>query len=226
MKPMTFHRKITGFTLIEVIVSMTILSLILVLLFSTLFTANQNWQLTKRNITQNDDIRLISNFIRRQIIQNIPLLWIDKKEQRLIFNGKKNELNFTSTLPAHRGGGGIQILSLRVNRTDDAHHLDLYYRYANPDKSPFDEWSDEKHTTLLDNIKNIELSYYGQEKINEDSVWRDEWQNKEVLPTLINLKIITVNEDLSWPEITIPLHTVYIKGQPQFVLRRSQNNSI
>ena len=226
MRRSVAYKKITGFTLIEVIIAMTILSLILVLLFSTIFTANKSWRITEQKISQNDELRLVGHFIRRQISQNIPLMWIDQKDQKLIFEGKDNELNFTSTLPAHRGGGGVQLITLKVNQTDELHHLDLYYRHASPDDSPFDKMDDIETVTLLENIKNIEFSYFGQEKIDEDPVWRDEWQNNELLPMLISLKIHTIDESNNWPEIKIPLHSNFNKGQPQFILRKTKNSPI
>ena len=212
-----------GFTLIEVIIAMTLLSLILVLLFSTIFTTNKNWQSTERKISQNDELRLVGHFIQRQISQNVPLMWVDNKEQKLIFEGKSNSLSFTSNLPAHRGGGGVQILTLKVNQTDDTNHLDLYYRHASPDSSPFETYDDAEQVTLLENIKDIELSYFGREKLDEVPVWRDEWQSKELLPSLISLKIHTVDENLDWPEMKIPLHSNHIRGQPQFILRKTKS---
>ena len=215
-----------GFTLIEVIIAMTLLSLILVLLFSTLFTANRSWQSTEKKITQNDELRLVGHFIQRQLSQTIPLMWIDKDERRLIFEGGNNELRFTSALPAHRGGGGIQIITLKVNQVDETRHLDLYYRNADPDSSPFEKEDGIEQITLLENIDNIELAYFGREKLDEDPVWRDEWKNDELLPLLISLKIHTVEGSPDWPEIKIPLHSNFIKGQAQYILRKSINASI
>jgi general secretion pathway protein J len=220
------HQKNSGFTLIEVIIAMTILSLILVLLFSTLYTANRSWQTTERKITHNDELRLVGYFIQRQLSQTIPLMWIDKEEQRLIFEGKDNELRFTSTLPAHRGGGGIQLITLKVNQTEDVRHLDLYYRQADPDVSPFEGNNESEQVTLLENISHIELSYFGRDKLEDKPTWRKEWQNDELLPGLISLKIYASDKNQNWPEIKIPLHSNYIRGQPQFILRKTANAPI
>ncbi|MBL1140415.1 MAG: prepilin-type N-terminal cleavage/methylation domain-containing protein [Proteobacteria bacterium] len=220
------HKNDSGFTLIEVIIAMTILSLILVLLFSTLFTANRSWQSTERKISQNDELRLVGYFIQRQLSQNVPLMWVSKEERRLIFEGKSNELRFTSSLPAHRGGGGIQIITLKVNQTDNASHLDLHYRNANTDSSPFKDHETDEKTTLLENIDAIELSYFGSDKIDEDPVWRDEWQNDELLPIMISLKVYISDKSQHWPEIKIPLHSNFIKGQPQYVLNGIKRTTI
>lgn len=230
MKTSITHKKpfnnSTGFTLVEVMIAMTILSLILVLLFSTIFTANRSWQITERKIAQNDELRIVSYFIQRQISQNIPLMWMDQDGQRLVFEGKHDELTFTSTLPAHRGGGGIHLITLKVNQTDDVHHLDLFYRHIDSDVSPFEKNPDVEEVTLLENINSIELAYFGQDKIDETPTWRDAWQNDEILPILISIKIYAVNNSQNWPEMKIPLRSNYIKGQTQFILRKTTDAPI
>ncbi len=220
------HRNFNGFTLIEVIIAMSLLSLILVLLFSTIFSANKSWHSTERKIEQNDELRLVGNFIQRLVSQNIPLVWIDPDGQRLIFEGKPHELLFTSTLPSHRGGGGVQLIRLKINETEDVRHLDLYYRNTSPDNDPFKTNDGDEHVMLIDKITGIVFSYYGSDKRDETPVWRDEWQNDEQLPSMISIKIEAVNENQNWPEIKIPLHSSYIKGQPQFMLRQAKNVSI
>lgn len=216
-------KKYQGFTLIEVIIAMTILSLILVLLFSTLFTANRSWQSTERKVSQNNELRLVSHFLQRQISQSIPLMWIDKSEQRLIFEGRKKQLRFASTLPAHRGGGGIQIITLKLEKTKNYHQLNLYYQYGDTDSSPFEDNNNIENVTLLEDISNFELSYYGADKVDDTPTWRDEWNNERILPLIVSLKIFEIDEINNWPEIKVPLHSTYINGQPQFVLRRASD---
>lgn len=225
MKTSIQLKKPNGFTLIEVIIAMTLLSLILVLLFSTIFTANKSWQSTERKIEHNDELRLVSRFIQRQITQMTPLLWSDNKKQKLLFSGKNNEISFTTTLPAHRGGGGVQLVTLKMNNTDGINHLDLYYRYAGGDIFPFDNDNFEQ-VTLLENIKNIEIAYFGREKEDQEPQWQDEWQNDDFLPLLISIKIQGTETNQDWPELKIPFHSNFVRGQPQFVLRKSSQSPI
>ncbi len=150
MKTRIDLKKNTGFTLIEIIIAMTLLSLILVLLFSTIFTANKSWQSTERKISHNDETRIVAQFIQRQITQMTPLLWFDNNKRKLLFSGTNNEISFTITLPAHRGGGGVQLVTLKINNTDDKNHLDLYYRHASGDVFPFENDNFEQVTLLED----------------------------------------------------------------------------
>ncbi len=215
----------SGFTLIEVIIAMTLLSLILVLLFSTIFTANKSWQSTERKIALNDETRIVAQFIQRQLTQMTPLLWSDNKKQKLLFSGKNNEISFTTTLPAHRGGGGVQLVSLKINNTDDMNHLDFYYRHAGGDVYPFDNENFEQ-VTLLEDIKDIEIAYFGREKADQSPQWQDEWQNDQFLPLLISIKILGTDENQDWPELKIPLHSHFVRGQAQFVLSKTSQSPI
>jgi len=222
MKKIAMQKTDRGFTLVEVLVAMTILSLVLVLLFNTLFATNKSWQVTERKIAQNDELRLVSDFLRRQISQTTPLVGFKQKKQHLIFEGKVDELRFTSALPAHRGGGGIQIITIKINEDNERKQLNLSYENANPDNSPFEENDDIETINLLENINDIEITYFGSDKINEDPTWRDEWNNNELLPLLVNLKIYTLNEEQNWPDLKIPLYSSYIKGRPEFILNATK----
>lgn len=218
MNKFKHHMNQKGFTLVEILVAMTILSLILILLFNTLFTTNRSWQATERIISKNDELRLVGDFLRRQLSQTTPLVGLKQRKQQLIFEGKTNELRFTSVLPSHRGGGGVQIITLKMNNEDEKNQLNLFYEYANPDYSPFDEKENIQSVNLLENISDIELTYFGADKINEEPTWRDEWENKDHLPLLINLKVRAFDEVQNWPELKIPLYSSYIKGRPEFIL--------
>jgi len=225
MKTIIDLKKHTGFTLIEVIIAMTLLSLILVLLFSTIFTANKSWQSTERKIAHNDETRIVAQFIQRQVTQMTPLLWFDNKKRKLIFSGKNNEISFTTTLPAHRGGGGVQLVTLKINNTDDMNHLDLYYSHASGDVFPIENDNFEQ-VTLLEDIEDIEFAYFGREKADQTPQWQDEWQNDQFLPLLISIKIQGTEKNQDWPELKIPFHSHFVGGQPQFVLRKTSQSPI
>lgn len=206
-----------GFTLIEVLLAISLLSLILVLLFSAIFTANRSWASTERRIAQNDELRLVAEFIQRQLAQQSPLFWADQDETDLLFIGKQDELHFISGLPAHRGGGGAQALTLKVSRDGGKRQLALYFQAVSADSRPFGDNPAAERAPLLDKTERIELAYYGREEIQGKSSWRDEWQHAELLPELIGLTVYPAG-GRAWPQMIIPLHADPAKGQPYNVL--------
>jgi len=211
-----------GFTLVEIMVAMVLLSMILLLLFSSLFTATKYWKMGENIIEKNDEVRLVSYFIRKQITQTVPLLWIENGKRKLLFRGMPDELSFTSTLPSHRGGGGIHSLTLKVIQTTDNNQLGMVYSLLNPDTIPFTDTfdEDEQFVTLASDIDSINFSYYGKEKKNEESRWFELWENNEYLPQLVRIKINALDENNNWPVIEIPIKTGHvINRQPEFMIR-------
>lgn len=166
-------------------------------------------------------MRLVSHFIRRQITQTVPLLWINKDGDRLVFFGGQNELTFTSTLPAHRGGGGLYFMTLKINETGKSRQFDLNYYRANPGISPFDPppFDEQTHVTLLENIEGIKFAYYGRDKPDDDPRWHDSWQNEETLPKLVRLNIHQTEPERIWPVMTMAIPSVHTQAEPQYILQ-------
>ena len=211
-----------GFTLLEVMVAMVVLSFIFLILFSSLFSANKYWQTAETISEKNDELRLVSRFIRKSISQSIPLIWVDKKKRTLLFKGEQDKLAFTSRLPAHRGGGGLYLITLHVLEKDDMNQLAIHYKLIQPDEYPMDNISDEtKHTTLIKNIDSISFSYFGKEDNNLQAQWHNEWPNKEQLPRLIKIELVSESSAKKWPDITIPFQNIHSTNLPEFSITSS-----
>ena len=206
-----------GFTLIEILLAVSLLSLILLLLFSALFSANRSWAATERRIAQNDELRLVAEFIQRQLAEQSPLFWAGEDDTGLLFSGARDELHFTAGLPAHRGGGGAQALTLKVSRAGGERQLALYFQPVSVARRPFAHQHGGERVVLLANTARIELAYYGREEIEGQSSWRAEWRHAELLPELIGLTVYPAT-DRPWPEMIIPLHARPAKGRAHNVL--------
>lgn len=210
-------RPAPGFTLIEILLAISLLSLILLLLFSALASANRSWAATERRIAQNDELRLVAEFIQRQLAEQSPLFWADQDDTGLLFSGARDELNFTAGLPAHRGGGGAEALTLKVSRAGGERQLALYFQPVSAARRPFDNQHGGERVVLLANTARIELAYYGREEIEGQSTWRDEWQHAELLPELIGLTVYPAT-GRAWPQMIIPLHARPARGRAHNVL--------
>ena len=211
------NRRAPGFTLIEILLAISLLSLILLLLFSALFSANRSWAATERRIAQNDELRLVAEFIQRQLAEQSPLFWAGQDDTDLLFSGARDALHFTAGLPAHRGGGGAQALTLKVSReAAGERQLALYFQPVSAEQRPFDNHDAERVVLLADTAR-IELAYYGREEIEGQSTWRDEWRHAELLPELIGLTVYPAR-GRAWPQMIIPLHARPARGRAHNVL--------
>jgi len=217
------NKKITrlhsGFTLVEILIALTLFSLILLLVFSSLHAAGRNWEISAKQIEMSDEFRLTSQFIRKNLAQTVPLIWINGKERKIAFAGESDEINFVAPLPSHRGGGGLSLLTLKTSEGEENKKLMLYYQMAVPEYQSFDiNYSDDEinSAVLVEDIDNVEFSYFGSEQPDDTPDWHDDWNIEDRLPLLVRLKINTTERATSWPEIVIAIRSQAENGQPQF----------
>lgn len=216
MKNLAYKSSQRGFTLIEISVALVLLSMTLLLLFSSLYTANKYWKIGENKIEKNNEIRLVTQFIRKQLSQIKPVLWVDDDQRKLLFRGERNELFFTSPLPSHRGGGGIHSQTLKLVHVDNHKQLGLSYSLLTPDSIPFEQPQTE-FVGIVGNVDSIALSYFGIERINETPRWRDTWENDHFLPQFVRIKINTY-DNTDWPPIIIPVKAAYLQNRPEFMM--------
>ena len=233
-RTMTFH---TGFTLVEILIALTLLSLIFLLVFSSLHAAGRNWEVSAKQIEMSDEFRLASQFIRKNLAQTVPLIWINEEgllspflrslpdeaidilfERKIAFSGNSDEINFVAPLPSHRGGGGLSLLTLKTSEDEENKKLMLYYQMAVPDHQSFDINSsdDVNSAVLVEDIDTIEFSYFGSEQADDSPDWHDNWDIKDRLPLLVRMKINTNNLSTFWPEMIIAIRSQAENGQTQF----------
>lgn len=214
------HFRNTGFTLVEILVALTLFSLILVMVFNGLYSAGLSW---KKGLDQddiNDYQRLDLAFLRRQLSQAVPLVMIDGNEDTVLFKGSHNSIRFISDLPSHRGNGGLMMIDVRIKQQDKDKDLILTYQPIRPGTDFFGERKSEAADTLvlLKNIERIKFSYYGKQKFNEASAWHDNWESSDLLPDLVKLEIVPDNNRQYWPDMVVPIYNRGLKGQPQLML--------
>ena len=213
-----------GFTLIEVLIALTLFSLVLVMIFSALHSANRSWQGANARLQNNDEQRMALMFLRRQLEQIVPLQTRDKDGAVLLFKGERDKLSFVAEMPSYHGGQGMYVWTLTTTRElDGSRHLDLRYQLltASLDLLRFDEESKEVESlVLIEQVKDIELSYFGNEKDNEEPGWHDTWKDQLRLPGLIRLQIGPARDDNRyWPELLAAVHANMEQGQPQFMMK-------
>ena len=196
-----------GFTLVEVVVALTLFSLSLALLYSGLDMSAQNRGASERHVERNENLRLADAFIRRQLMQAIPLAVLNGNSLQLLFEGRNDKLTFVSKLPAHRGGGGLHLLRLELAQENGRSDLVLRYRPIVDLADSNSDLADKELKTqvLFSNVSNLELRYFGNEDSDDAFDWNNEWTGASKLPALIDLQITPDNETFYWPNMFVPM---------------------
>ena len=93
---------------------MTLLSIMVVLLFSSLKICADSWEKGESKITDVNEVAVVYNFFQRHLSVAKPL-WNDlseEEEKTFSFQGNAHSLQFISAFPASAGRSGLQLFSL------------------------------------------------------------------------------------------------------------------
>jgi general secretion pathway protein J len=220
------HDSSRGFTLVELLIALTLLGLVMTILYGALRVGIRSWEAGEKQAVAMDDRRLILGFLRRELGQVYPLLWQRRDKQRVAFMGKPDSLQFAAILPAHRGVGGLYLISIKGVGAK----LLFSYRLAQPggqDPQAGGQKGKENRVVLVNALKRVEFSYYGRQgkgkAKNITPRWWREWRDPARLPNLVRLTIQRNDGADPWPEVVIPVHAEVHTGEPQLVMAQSRN---
>jgi general secretion pathway protein J len=203
-----------GFSLVEVLVALSLTSLLLASLYSALAASGRTVTSTSKAQRITNDQRLISTALRAVIANAVPMTERRADRPLVLFDGHRSSLRLVSHLPAHAGGGGLQFVEIGAkDMLLGQRSLMLWFRNAWPSvafETPTHELGWESEALLL-KVERLEFEYFGSDDDRGAPNWRDSWRSSERLPTLIR---VAVTADEAWPDLVVPLHTEVSEAMP------------
>lgn len=186
-----------GFTLVEVLIALTLMATLMVGLVAALATFGQTGSRLEERSLASDDARLVQGFLRqslgaasaRQHARDGDLA------QASWFVGEANQLEWLGLMPARHGVGGLSHLRLRVEGGREHTRLMLDYRpYEGDDAGAT---AVEYSHQLAEGQISLEFAYRA---LGQDE-WQSAWQEASVLPGHV---LVRVQDDkLVWPELIV-----------------------
>jgi general secretion pathway protein J len=212
---------IVGFTLIEVMIAMTLMSIMMVLLVSSLRTSAESWEIGEKKISQVNENAVVYHFFRRHLSSAKPFSNINEHgEQAFSFQGDADSLQFVSSFPASASRKGLQLFEIeRIRKNQGSIQVTI---------SPFFPLTDgqelqREEETLIKQVSDLKISYFSREKPDESGAWQGRWKDKQVLPELVKIKI-ELNDDRYWPEFIISLKITTANGAVANAENNDNNN--
>jgi general secretion pathway protein J len=193
-----------GFTLLELLVAITLLGLLMTALFGGLRLGARVWEVSEQRLDDSARLQVVQDFLRERLMQAHPLDLVDAQGRtEPAFIGLPQTVRFLTLMPEHLGAG-FHLAQLGLIEEDGGLHLGLRWRsydiYA-------DDPEGEPHArVLLEDVAALELAYYGLKTEEQAGAWHDEWQGETLLPRLIRVAVIFAEGDRRhWPELIVPL---------------------
>jgi general secretion pathway protein J len=193
-------RRSQGFTLLELLIGMTLVGFILTLLFAGLGLGIRSWDAGEQHMVSSSRQAVIVDFIRRTLEQTYPMRWRVDNEDQLAFAGEGDSLRFVGPVAIHDGSASNFLIALDLVEGDGGH--DLVMRWKVPDASApgFGALEAAKPKILVKAIREMTFSYFGAENDTDEPTWHDQWLHQKAPPQLIRVQFIMESGE-TWPEI-------------------------
>ncbi|WP_409524916.1 prepilin-type N-terminal cleavage/methylation domain-containing protein [Nitrincola sp. MINF-07-Sa-05] len=185
-----------GFTLIEVVIALTLLSLLMLATITAMRTLADSQTRIVQISQQVDESRIVSSLLRSLISQAIPVVRVRPGEgYGAYFRGMPQELLWVAPMSGYQGPGGLHVM--RLSLSDQQALLLQFQPYQGPQSEP--DWAMVEPAILLEDVTAFELEY--RFALNTD--WLQEWDWSQYAPTHVRLGI--EQEGRRWSDLTLVL---------------------
>ncbi|MDX9669576.1 MULTISPECIES: prepilin-type N-terminal cleavage/methylation domain-containing protein [unclassified Pseudomonas] len=195
------NSKARGFTLLEVMITMSLMGLLMVLIASTLTLSNRTLSISEYYSTRLSEIRSAQSFIRKSLQQSLPIVFLrDGKNTDWIFDGERQQLRFVAPMPPPLLGG-VKIHSIELADNDEA-SSNLQVSFRQTPTQGVNAWGEPQ--ILLQNVQNLRISYRGLDNNQRVTNWLENWPWPERLPQYIKVDLDTQGP-ISWPQLVVAI---------------------
>ncbi|PQZ87599.1 MULTISPECIES: prepilin-type N-terminal cleavage/methylation domain-containing protein [Pseudomonas] len=172
-----------GFTLLEIMIVLSLLGVLLILVGGALLGANRAVLKAQHYTTSLDEMRAAQQFLRTSISEALPLdVTEDDSQTPGFFVGAAQRLQFVATLPGVLGGG-IQRFTLQMIGSD----LQVAFAQFESSAQVSVPASRSEPQVLLRNVEDLHFSYRGVSPKGQSTGWINEWPWTKRLPAAVRI---------------------------------------
>lgn len=196
-----------GFTLLELLVALTLLGLVLAVVFGELRFATRAWDATDAKLDRNGELLSVHAFLRQRF-QQVHVTPQNRKQEEdespVLFDGNSRSIIFLGTMPANVSDGGFYEISLSSEIGEDGRNLFLSWRPFDEDGTASVADGPDNSRILLRGLQEVRFSYFGRTGEDLAAQWWDIWPSHEAAPSLIRMEVSFADGDpRSWPELVV-----------------------
>jgi general secretion pathway protein J len=206
----------SGFTLLELIVTFTILSLVVVMILGALRLGAASWERGEERVEKVQKKRIVFELLSQQMKSSFPYRIKSQKAEAdfLAFQGERTSLRFVSAFSIRaRKQEGLVFVIYKVEEERASGKILKVYEKRVLNKNFLEETPDEEQFfTVTDGLSDLSFEYFDEGPVegrgkDASGEWVESWDTKEkkALPSQVK---ITVTWKEKKAELEVPLPAV------------------
>ena len=219
MRPDSGHagvEKGRGFTLLELLLAISIFAVVVAVLFSSFWVGIGAWEKGEAGIEFQQRMRAVSELLFREISSTYPYFLtpsqLDKHTSYVAFFGEPDSLRFVSYANLHKRASGLCMLEFWVSERRGLMLGEAAALAAN--KEDFDAVplrSPEYALEICPEVRGLQFRYFDQKNDDEPGEWLERWDPVErqgYMPKIIEVTLTFPDqrgEDASTQQLIIPI---------------------
>jgi len=191
------HSGEAGFTLMEMLVAMSLFGMLTVALYGSLNFGTRVWERAEDTAIDHNRIRAAQNLLRNLLSQAYPLVTEAQGTARADFEGGRDGVLFLVAAPPDIAPGGFARVTFRTAMGEDglALQYDIVPELGDMDRTP---------RTLISHIETLSFSYFGGAEYGQAGAWQEEWRERIGIPQLIRIHAeFPAAMGVVWPALII-----------------------
>ncbi len=195
---------VAGFTLVELLLAITLMSILLALTYSGLSAATRSSIHGEAILAADGKLRAAHQFVRRQLNQMLPLPFAvseDNQALRIVFEGESRSIQYVAPMPGYLGAGGPQVQRLELVPDDEGQFV-LQFSHALLQGFEEEDLYDREPVVLLEDVSSADFEFLGRDEEGKISGWTGQWDQQNVLPVAVRLYLeFSGDLNLHWPDL-------------------------
>lgn len=195
-----------GFTLVELLVSMALLSMVMVGMLSVMRSMAQAQDRVEQRLDDADELRVATAFVETalgRVSARRPPRVLQAGESPYEFAAGPQELVWVGVMPARFGMGGRSHFRLALEGGSSGAALVLRFAPWDGTNTPPD-WSSAQHYVIASAVTSFAMFY--EDAWQPVPQWVNAWRRTDSLPARVRIELVT--DTGPWPLWVVPMRVL------------------
>lgn len=196
-----------GFTLVELLVSLTLLVIMLALINGALRFGRRAWEVGDQ-VERTQSVAAFRNLLAQRLTETLPLMsWDDSGALQPTFHGAGDQLTFLTSMASRNGmPAGLFSASLKLMPASGLAGRPLALEFGAVTGANAPSAAGGHALLVLDDVTQLAIRYYGMPERAAEPRWLDEWRGQNTVPSLVAVDVqFAPGDPRAWAPFTAEL---------------------